>query len=68
MADDETKRFVKRFEAAKKRREPLNATIDECYEYAIPLRDRPYGSHGGAPDLERLFDSTAPGAALLLAF
>jgi len=66
--DDKAKQFFKRYTDAKKHRELLNTVIDECYEFAAPLRDRPYASkQSGEADLDRLFDSTAPGAAQDLA-
>ena len=67
MADDATKRFCKRYKAAKEKRERHNQIIEECYEYGMPLRERPYGTREGDPDLDRLYDATAPGAVQDLA-
>jgi hypothetical protein len=42
--------------------------IDDCYELALPLRQRnPMMGHNGPPDTDRLFDSTAVSAVQGLA-
>jgi hypothetical protein len=59
--DEALDRFLKRFERAKKLRALVDSVIDECYEFALPLRERPYSSReDGRAEMERLFDSTAP--------
>jgi len=61
--DAELKPFLRRYKRACERRKLNDTIIDECYEYALPLRERPYSSKDdGVPDLDRLFDSTAPSA------
>lgn len=61
--DEALRRFLARFERAKKLRGLVNAIIDECYEFALPLRERPYSSReDGRAEMDRLFDSTAPRA------
>lgn len=61
--DKELERIVKRYKRACKRRELNDSLLDQCYEFALPLRERPYASKDdGKPDLDRLFDSTAPAA------
>ena len=55
--------LMRRYKRACDRRALNDSIIDECYEFALPLRERPYASkEDGKPDLERLFDSTAPTA------
>ena len=55
--------LMRRYKRACDRRKLNDSIIDECYEFALPLRERPYASkEDGKPDLERLFDSTAPTA------
>lgn len=59
--DAELKPFLRRYKRAKERRALNDSIIDECYEYCLPLRERPYSSKDdGKPDLDRLYDSTAP--------
>ena len=61
--DPELEAFLRRYDRAKKRRAMSQTLVDECYEYALPLRERVYSSRGTeAPDTENLFDSTAPAA------
>lgn len=57
-ANAETQRMFARYERAKGKRDQVAATIDACYEFALPLRQRGYMT-GGAPDVDRLFDGTA---------
>ncbi len=53
--------LVRRYKRACDRKKLNDPIIDQCYEFALPLRERPYASkEDGQPDLERLFDSTAP--------
>jgi hypothetical protein len=54
----DAQRVIERFEKAKGRRDTFASTIDACYEFALPLRQRSYMADGG-PDVDRLFDSTA---------
>ena len=55
--------LMRRYQRACDRRKLNDSIIDECYEFALPLRERPYASReDGKPDLDRLFDSTAPTA------
>lgn len=61
--DKELQPFLRRYKRACERRAVNDSLIDECYEYALPLRERPYASReDGKPDLDRLYDSTAPAA------
>ena len=61
--DKELDAFLRRYDKAKKRKDLSQKIIDECYEYALPLRERPYSSRGTEePDTDNLFDSTAPAA------
>jgi hypothetical protein len=55
-------RFMKRYQRAKAKRDLMAPLIDECYEFALPLRERSYCSGGQLPSTDRLFDSTAPTA------
>lgn len=59
MKDDDHDSFIKRFDNAEKRKEHYNDLIDECYEYALPLRERTYSSGDPLPSMENLYDSTA---------
>lgn len=56
---DATKRFVERFESAKKVRDAFATLIDDCYEFALPLRQRTWMERGLPPEVDRLFDGTA---------
>lgn len=58
---EEVQRFLKRYKSAQEKRDRVALTIEECYEFCLPLRERVYTSNS-QPQLERLFDSTAPGA------
>lgn len=60
--DEEAAKFSKRFARAKGRKEKFNTVIDECYEFALPLRERVYSGGESLPELDRLFDGTAPAA------
>ncbi len=61
--DKELDAFLRRYKRAKDRRQLAEPIIDECYEYVLPLRERPYSSRGTErPDTDNLFDSTAPAA------
>lgn len=61
--DKELAGILRRYARAKRRREMNDSILDQCYEFALPLRERPYASKDdGKPDLDRLFDSTAPAA------
>lgn len=61
-SDEKVAAFFKRFARAKGRRDKFNTIIDECYEFALPLRERVYSTGESLPDLDRLFDGTAPNA------
>lgn len=58
--DDEAARFFKRFARAEDRKKKFNAIIDECYEFALPLRERVYSAGETVPELDRLFSAHAP--------
>lgn len=61
--DKELDMFLRRYKRAKERKELSQRIVDECYEYALPMRERPYSSKGTEePDTDNLFDSTAPAA------
>ena len=61
--DKELDEFLRRYNRAKSRKELSERIIDQCYEYALPLRERKYSSKGTeSPDTDNLFDSTAPAA------
>lgn len=61
MSDDaENKTFLKRYERAKANRDKVAPVLDECYEFALPLRERVYSNgQDYRARTERLFDSTA---------
>jgi hypothetical protein len=56
---DATKRFCDRFDSAKRVRDTFASLVDDCYEFALPLRQRTYMSSGLPPEMDRLFDGTA---------
>lgn len=59
--DEATKRFLARYQRAKEKRDRVAPVIDECYEFGLPLRERPYSSgEDYRARTERLFDGTAP--------
>ncbi|MCK8785220.1 portal protein [Roseomonas sp. NAR14] len=59
MAAD-AKELARLYQAAKGRRQPLEALLTECYEHGLPLRDRPnQQAIGGAVVQNNVFDSTA---------
>jgi len=60
--DAEVKRLRERHAKAKAKRDAFSSLIDECYEFALPLRERIYPS-GSTRDTDRLFDNTAVDAA-----
>lgn len=51
--------FVARHDEAKRKRDLIAVVINECYEFCLPLRQRLY-IDTPIPQMERLFDSTAP--------
>lgn len=53
------KRFRKRFDEAKRIRDTFAGVIDDCYEYALPLRQRTYMQTNQPTRVDRLFDGTA---------
>ena len=57
-ASPETRRVLERFERASAKRSQIASTIDACYEFALPLRQRSYMG-GSEPDVDQVFDSTA---------
>lgn len=59
---DAAKTFLKRYQAAKLRRDQVQDVVDDCYEYILPLRERITRTIAGKPDTTRLFDATAPDA------
>ncbi len=62
-ADSAIERFCKRFDLAKRNRDLVATIIDECYEFALPLRERSNtGSSPSSKRTDRLFDGTAPDA------
>ena len=61
--DKELDLFMRRYQRAQKRKDLSQTIIDQCYEYALPVRERPYSDKGlEKPDTDNLFDSTAPAA------
>lgn len=58
MLPDAARRFLDRYDAAEKARAEMADVIDECYEFALPLRNRMNAS-GEASRTARLFDTTA---------
>lgn len=54
-------RFCKRFDRAKANRDQVAPIIDDCYELALPLRERANQTTSpGSRRTDRLFDGTAP--------
>ena len=67
-ADEDVQRFLRRYKEAASVRDRVASIIDECYEFALPLRERTYMDAGGAARrTDRLFDATAPEALQALA-
>ncbi|MCA0451217.1 MAG: head-tail connector protein [Proteobacteria bacterium] len=61
--DEEYATFAAGLKRAQARRDLANSVIDECYEFAMPLRERPYSDgQDYRVKSERLFDATAPDA------
>lgn len=60
--NDAIERFCKRFQAARRNRDLVSTIIDECYEFALPLRERTNATGPSAKRTDRLFDGTAPEA------
>lgn len=58
--DAAAKRFRKRYEQAKTIRDMFATDIDDCYRYALPLRQRTYMLPNSRMEVDRRFDSTAP--------
>lgn len=53
-------RLRARYDRARSRRDSFSSVINDCYEFALPLRQRNYMTGRQAPpDVDRLFDSTA---------
>lgn len=60
---DENDAFMKRYGRAKANRDKVASVIDECYEYALPMRERTYSNgQDYKARTEKLFDSTAADA------
>ncbi len=60
--------LLKRFRKAKERRTAWESHWQECYDYALPLRDSIlYQANPGEKKADRLFDGTAPDAVDQLA-
>lgn len=58
MADVEA--FCRRYKSAREQWDKAAPLVDECYEFALPLRERPYGSKDASTRrTDRLFDTTA---------
>lgn len=58
--DPAPRRMRQRYERARTRRDMFSAVVDDCYEFAMPLRQRGYMSKTrSTPDLGRMFDGTA---------
>lgn len=58
MADVEA--FCRRYKSAREQWDKAAPIVDECYEFALPLRERPYGSKDASTRrTDRLFDTTA---------
>lgn len=53
--------FTARHDEAKRKRDLVATVINECYEFCLPLRQRLY-INTPIPQMDRLFDSTAPEA------
>lgn len=54
-----TEAILKRFENAKKARSNWIPVWEECYEYALPLRESFFGQEAGADRMDKIFDETA---------
>lgn len=66
--DRDPAQLLKRYHRAKARRSVWEAHWQECYDYALPLRDAVlYSSNPGEKKGDRLFDGTAPDAVDQLA-
>ena len=58
--DADNNAFLKRFARAKANRDKVAPVLDDCYEYALPLRERVYSNgQDYRARTERLFDDTA---------
>ncbi|RAU23819.1 phage tail protein [Paramagnetospirillum kuznetsovii] len=67
-ANDDPATLVKRYRKAKERRAVWESHWQECYDYALPLRDGILGQGTpGEKKADRLFDGTAPDAVDQLA-
>ena len=67
-ADHDPAVLIKRYRKAKERRASWEAHWQECYDYALPLRDAVLNQpHPGEKKGDRLFDGTAPDAVDQLA-
>lgn len=56
---DAGKRFVERYQRARAIRDTFATLVDDCYEFALPLRQRTWMMKGLPPETDRLFDATA---------
>jgi hypothetical protein len=56
--DSDVKRFCDRVKAAKGRKAFYDSLIDDCYQYALPLRERTTSTGDTLPSLDHLYDST----------
>lgn len=53
-------RFCERYKNARAQWDMVAPVVDECYEFSLPLRERPYGAKtASARRTDRLFDTTA---------
>lgn len=59
QGEEEARRFMARFDRAKSRRDQMSSTIDACYEFALPLRQRAYMGRNVQQQTDRVFDATA---------
>ncbi|MGE5515326.1 MAG: portal protein [Bacteroidota bacterium] len=67
-ADRDPAQLLKRFSRAKQRRSAWEAHWQECYDFALPLRDAVlHQANPGEKKGDRLFDGTAPDAVDQLA-
>jgi len=60
MDDPAPRRMRQRYERARADRDRFRSIVDDCYEFALPLRQRGYmDEQRNTPDLGRMFDGTA---------
>ena len=57
--DPVAKKYMERYEKAKSLRENFVPLFEECYEYALPMRESFYHEHVGQRRDDKIFDETA---------